>query len=140
MNTDDLTLFLPVAVSLVTLIWLAMSVLTLAVWVWTGWHMGDAVSSLVTSLNAGLGKIFDTLDTALLMWVFFRSPASGLGYFVAVALSVFWFKRRRAMVSAGTGAVGAQRSGLICAVAGAVDGVVDLGRAQACQSKAYGCE
>jgi hypothetical protein len=108
-NPLALTLFGPVAASLTALVWLAiqgtrtalwttlaMSVLTLAAWTWAGWQFGDAVSSLVTSLSADLGKIFDALGTALLMWAFFVVLLPVWGIFVAVTLSVFSFKRRRA--------------------------------------------
>jgi hypothetical protein len=104
-----LMLFGPAAASLAALVWLAiqgtrtalwatlaMSVLTLAAWAWAGWQLGDAVSSLATSLSADLGKIVDALGTALLMGVLFAVLLPVWGIFVAVALSVFWFKQRRA--------------------------------------------
>jgi hypothetical protein len=103
-----LTLFGPAA-SLAALVWLAIqgtrtalwamlaiSVLTLVAWTWAGWQFGDAVSSLVTSLSSDLGKIVDALGTALLMGAFFAVLLPVWGIFVAAALSVFWFKRRRA--------------------------------------------
>jgi hypothetical protein len=103
-----LMLFGSAIASLAVLVWLAiqgtrtalwatlvMSLLTLAVWAWAGWQLVDAASSSVTSLSADLGKIVDALGTALLMGLLFAVLLPVWGIFVAVALGVFWFKRRR---------------------------------------------
>jgi cbb3-type cytochrome oxidase subunit 3 len=108
-NPITLKLFLPVAVSLAALVWLAiqgtrtalwatlvMSVLTLAVWVWTIWQSGNALSPGVTSISKVAGDFLDIFSTALLIFGFFTFLLPVWCIFVAMTLSVFWFKRRRA--------------------------------------------
>jgi hypothetical protein len=94
-----LTLFAPVAVSLAALVWLtiqgtrtalwatlAMSVLTMAVWVWTIWQSGNALSPGVTSISKVAGDFFDIFSTALLIFAFFTFLLPVWCIFVAMTL------------------------------------------------------